>query len=457
MSRALLIDVGSTFTKVASVDLEEGILLGTSRSCTTVEEDVNIGLQQAISCLPEEARSGVSFSLACSSAAGGLRMICIGLVPELTAEAGRKAALSAGAKMVGFFAYKISVKEIHEIETLKPDIVILSGGTDGGNSETILYNAQKLADSSLECDFVIAGNKSAVDEVCQILGSKKTTCTENVLPSLDVLNIEPAKAVIREIFLNHIIHAKGIDKIRSMAEILMPTPMAVLNAARLIAEGNGKEAGLGELLIVDVGGATTDVHSVATGHPAEAQMIVKGLPEPYVKRTVEGDIGVRYNADTLIGLITAGKDEGIDRTVFCQEAHDFTSCIDRIPSSDEEMFMDAYMAKVAVRTAVGRHAGSVQHFYTSLGEVQVLKGKDLRGVKTVIGTGGPLVFNSHHRMILEGSLYSLEEPFSLRPTAPEFYIDDRYLLYGVGLLAERYPEAALKLIKKNLRREPYGV
>ncbi len=452
MMKALLIDVGSTFTKVASIDVEEGLLLGTSRSCTTVEEDVNIGLERAISCLPEDARSGISFSLACSSAAGGLRMISIGLVPALTAEAGRRAALSAGAKMVGFYAYKLSEKEILQMEALKPDIILLGGGTDGGNSETILYNAQKLADSSLICDIVVAGNKSASDEVCRILRKKKTTCTENVLPYLDVLNIEPAKAVIREVFLRNIIHAKGIDKIQSMAEMLMPTPMAVLNAARLIAEGNGKEPGLGELLIVDVGGATTDVHSVASGHPTETNMVMKGLPEPFVKRTVEGDIGVRYNADTLIGLIEDGKDEKIDRPSFCKEAHHFTSCVDRIPSNDDEMFMDAYMAKVAVKTAVERHSGYVESFYTPAGQIQVLKGKDLRGVKTVIGTGGPLVFNSHQKMILEGVLYSEENPFSLRPTSPQFFIDSQYLLYAIGLLSERYPQAALRLIKRHFAK-----
>jgi uncharacterized protein (TIGR01319 family) len=452
VKKGLLIDIGSTFTKVALVDVEEGILLATSRTCTTVEEDVNMGLERAISLLPLNARLRIDFALACSSAAGGLRMVSIGLVPSLTAEAGRKAALSAGAKMVGFFSYKLSEKELHEVESLKPDIVLLAGGTDGGNSETIIHNARKLAESSLRCDFVIAGNKSASDEVCQILKSKEAVCTENVLPSLDALNIEPAKQMIREIFLRKIIYAKGIHKIQSKAEILMPTPMAVLSAARLIAEGAGKESGLGELMIVDVGGATTDVHSVATGHPLEGNIVAKGLPEPYAKRTVEGDIGVRYNADTLLCLIAERKDGQIDPTVFCKEAEDFTSCIDRIPSNDHEMFMDAYMAHIAVRTAVERHAGFVETFYSPSGRIQVLKGKDLRNITKVIGTGGPLVFNSYRKMILEGSIYSKENPLSLRPVNPQFYIDSQYLLYGIGLLAERYPEGALKLIKRNLQK-----
>ena len=249
--------------------------------------------------------SDFACKLSSSSAAGGLGMVTIGLIPELSAEAARRAALGAGAKVIKVYAFRLSGKEIQELESLNPDILLLAGGTDGGNADVILENAKKLALSRVHCPIVIAGNKVAADEVNAILSAagKPTLVTDNVMPEVNVLNVEPAREMIRRVFIERIIEAKGLKRAEAFVEgILMPTPTAVLKAARLLSQGTPREKGLGDLVIVDIGGATTDVHSIGLGSPCQAGFIFKGLPEPLAKRTVEGDLGIRYNATSILCL-----------------------------------------------------------------------------------------------------------------------------------------------------------
>ena len=121
------------------------------------------------------------------------------------------------------------------------------------------------------------------------------------MPEFNVLKTEPARAAIRQVFIERIVHAKGIDRARRRMfdAVLMPTPAAVLEGARLVADGVEGRPGLGTLLVVDPGGATTDVHSIAPGRQRPA-WCRRGLPEPRVKRTVEGDLGMRHNAATIV-------------------------------------------------------------------------------------------------------------------------------------------------------------
>ena len=315
VATALLIDFGSTYTKLRAIDLERSEIIGAGQGPSTVASDINVGLQAALADL-EQRIGGLpdfKYRLASSSAAGGLRMVTVGLVKELTAEAARIAALGAGAKLIGTYAYRLTAGDIAEIEAQDPDILLLAGGTDGGNDEVILYNADVLACSALGCPVVVAGNRQATDEIAVTLASagKPAVSTENVMPEFNVLNIEPARAAIRQIFIDRIVHAKGIDKAAKMFDqVLMPTPEAVMEGARLLADGTSERQGLGPLLVVDIGGATTDVHSVATGDPTMEGAIQRGLPEPYVKRTVEGDLGMRHNAASIVEA--AGQDKLAD-------------------------------------------------------------------------------------------------------------------------------------------------
>ena len=319
MKLILLVDFGSTNTKVTAVDLDGEVVVGTAKSFTTVDTDINNGLNDALAKLYEKI-GAVDFAerYACSSAAGGLRMIAIGLVPDLTVEAAKKAALNAGAKVLKVFSYDLTKDDAEEIVRLNPDVVLLTGGTNGGNKNVILHNANVLAQISLGFPVVVAGNKSVLAEVDKILsktGKKVATC-ENVMPEVNVLNIEPAKESIRNIFLERIVRARGLSKTKELMEgIIMPTPSAVLTAATLLAKGCGSESGIGELIMVDVGGATTDIYSIATGEPRRGVLSYKGLPEPYAKRTVEGDLGVRYSSKFLVeevGMENIAKLVGFD-------------------------------------------------------------------------------------------------------------------------------------------------
>ena len=154
MKPYLLVDFGSTYTKVTAIDLEAETVLGTAQSSTTIEDDVRIGMNKALAELEE--KTGLKpddyvDKYASSSAAGGLNMISIGLVPALTLEAATRAACGAGAKVTGGYGFELSKSEVRKIVEANCDIIMLAGGTDGGNKQVILSNAEKLAASDIDC------------------------------------------------------------------------------------------------------------------------------------------------------------------------------------------------------------------------------------------------------------------------------------------------------------------
>jgi len=447
---ALLIDFGSTYTKLRAIDLENRLLLGSAQGPSTVSTDITLGMEVALGNLEDQLGRLPDFKyrLASSSAAGGLKMVTVGLVKELTAEAARLAALGAGARLVETFTYMLSKRDIRNLVAHEPDIILLAGGTDGGNSEVILHNAEMLAAANFVCPVIVAGNRSAADDVEDILrdSGSEVWVVDNVMPALGTLEIEPARAAIREIFIERIVHSKGLDRATGFFDsLLMPTPAAVLEAARLLSEGTREHPGMGPLLIVDIGGATTDVHSVASGDPGEGYVLQQSLPEPYLKRTVEGDLGMRHNAAAIIKA--AGRDTiaanagttpaGVDR--FLQL---ITDDLERLPQDNPERRFDAALARSAIQVAVTRHAGTMKIVHTVNGPVATQQGKDLSRLVTVIGTGGALVYGYDPSSILSGCRFNEDEPGSLRPRDPSLLIDSSYLLYATGLLAQVEPEAA---------------
>ena len=213
-SLAILIDFGSTFTKLVAVDLERAELLGRAQAPSTVATDVREGLLQALALLhvhhhvfddkPKDlAVLAGKTVLASSSAAGGLRIAVVGNVPGLTVEAANQAALGAGAKIVGSTAFKVSQQQIAEIEQLRPDMILLTGGVDGGDTATILHNARALANSALSLPVVVAGNQAIADDVAQLLqsGNKETLPVQNVMPKAGTLAVESAREAIRRLFM----------------------------------------------------------------------------------------------------------------------------------------------------------------------------------------------------------------------------------------------------------------
>ena len=449
----LLVDFGSTFTKVVAVDLSNIEVIAAARVPSTVGTDITLGLEEALKIIAET--TGITTlekreALACSSAAGGLRMVCCGFVPELTVKAANLAALGAGAKVVAGYSYKLTQQEVREIEALAPDILLLSGGTDGGDEQVIIHNARMVSSTGRAVmNIIIAGNKTTHDGLKNIFrnNSKNVIYTKNVMPEIGVLDAAPCNKEIRELFMKNIIQAKGIAKAKAIIkDVIMPTPSAVLEAARLISGGWKNEMGFGELIVIDPGGATTDVHSIAKGNPASPDIIMHGLPEPYEKRTVEGDLGSKYNLDRLLELAQEKETPpGFESIV--QKFH-----AGKLPKTKAEFECHFLLSRLMVEVAMERHAGKIEVVYGPTGERLLQHGKDLTGVKSVIGTGGPIIFSRNPREILEGIRFRDENPFSLSPKNPAFYLDERYILFAVGLLSQLEPVKALKLAKKYLKQ-----
>jgi uncharacterized protein (TIGR01319 family) len=444
----VFIDFGSTFTKVVAVDLDNEEIVARTRAPSTVATDITFGLREALD------RAGIGEldgrkALACSSAAGGLRMVCVGFVPEYTSAAANLAALGAGAKVVGRFSYELEEREVREIEELAPDIVLLTGGTDGGNTRVILRNARQLARTGgAVTNIVVAGNKAAYDEIRTIFDCRKRVIfTRNVMPEIGRLDLAPCNARIRELFLENIVQAKGIARARSIIrEVIMPTPAAVMEAAALISCGAGAAPGFGELLVVDTGGATTDVVSIASGAPRRSDIMTIGLPEPYEKRSVEGDLGLKYNLETLLEML-AGRE---------LPPH-FEDAVGKfreggLPETDDEVSGHRLLTRLAVEIAVGRHAGRVEEAYGPAGRMFVQRGKDLTAVDCVIGTGGALVFAANPGELLEAARSDADQPAVLKPEAPQLWLDGSYILFAVGLLGQSEPEKAVRLAWKYLEK-----
>lgn len=459
MSRYLMIDFGSTFTKLTAVDTEKEDIIATASHFTTVDTDINIGYENALKDLYAKIGGEIEFDkkIACSSAAGGLKMCAIGLVDEMTLQAAKMVCLSAGAKVELSFSHHLTNKNIEEIIRKKIDIIILTGGTDGGNTECVLFNQRKLAESGIKIPIIYAGDKDCQDEIIAIrdeYGMNEYIC-DNVMPRLNALNLTSSQEKIREVFLKNIIEAKGIKKIeKEIDKVMLPTPESVLRAADLLSEGYMHERGLGEIVLVDIGGATTDMYSMCSASAKRSDVIIKGLEEPYAKRTVEGDLGMRYSALGVLESLTEEEikminlDEGVDLKKELEYRHEH---VDTIPNNEHEVLIDRIMGRICVDKAMSRHVGKMQELYTPMGMVYNQYGKDLSQVRYVIGTGGVLVKNENPYEILKAAKYTPRKPMELRPVNPQFMLDADYILAAMGLLSEYDPLLALKIMKKHIK------
>ncbi|MBE6642028.1 MAG: MutL protein [Ruminococcaceae bacterium] len=462
MKNILLIDFGSTYTKLTAVDVEAEEILGTSASFTTIFTDINEGLRNALAILEKQiGKIEYDACYACSSAAGGLRMVTSGLVPELTGEAAKLASLGAGAKVVGVYAFQLTDEDIEEIKASKPDILLLVGGTDGGNTECITHNAKMMASLDPALPIIIAGNRTAVKECQSYLEGHEVYVCPNVMPKFGVLNAEPTQKKIREIFLDKIVEAKGLKKASELlSDIMMPTPSAVLAAMELLSKGCENELGIGELVAVDVGGATTDIYSIADGMPEHMNTVYKGLPEPYAKRTVEGDIGMRYSIQGIVDAAGIGRisslsgipeDRALELIAMLKENTDI------VPGDDKELeALDFALASCAIDEAVTRHAGSIYETFTMMGQTFVQEGKNLTKVGQIVVTGGSLIHTKRTVEIASNALATPNRPQSLKPRQADVWVDRKYIMAAMGLLSTHYPEVALRIMKKELEYHGYS-
>jgi len=453
----LLVDFGSTFTKLTAVDLEKEDIISTSKAITTVDTDITEGYEKALGLLYEIIGTNIQFEkvIACSSAAGGLKMAAMGLVEELTVEAAKRVCLGSGAKVELVLSHNINKSETQSIMDKNIDIILLAGGTNGGNSECVIHNAKQLAKSNVKAPIVYAGNKDAVDEISEILtaGNKDFYICDNVMPRLNALNTHSAKNTIKEIFVKNIIEAKGIKKIeREIDQVILPTPNAVLLAAELLSKGFDEEKGLGDLMITDVGGATTDMYSMGNGYPKQSNVILRGLDEPFAKRTVEGDLGMRYSSIGIVDSMTQSElshwtKQGID---IVSEAKKRKNNIEFISKTEYDYIVDDILAAKCIDTATSRHVGILEGVYTPLGMMYYQVGKDLTASSFVIGTGGVVISSKDPVKMLKNACKSEQKPTELRPTEPKYLLDKDYILSAMGLLSIEQPEIALRIMKKRI-------
>ena len=219
----LVAEIGSTTTVVNAFDHLESdnpVFLGQGQAPTSVKEgDVNIGLQAAIEDMKknlhiENEKLEYTNMLATSSAAGGLRMTVHGLVYDMTVKAAKEAALGAGANIHLITAGKLSKVDMIKLDRIKPNIILIAGGVDYGERETALYNSELIAASDLNIPVIYAGNIAVADDVKLIFEAyskeKNLHIVPNVYPKIDILNIEPTREVIQDIFEKHITEAKGM-------------------------------------------------------------------------------------------------------------------------------------------------------------------------------------------------------------------------------------------------------
>ena len=452
-SEALLcVDVGSTFTKAALVDGETGELLATTEHRTTLPDAEGRGdvLDGVDACRAELARrhpGAVDAEvLACSSAGGGLRIAVVGNEELVTAEAGRRVALSSGGKVVAVLAGGLEEFRLEALRSARPDVLLLVGGTDGGNSESLVADAEFLARAGWSGPVVVAGDVEAQETVAARLASAGTpyVLADNVVPRIGVLAPDAARRAIREMFLAHVIGGKGLSSRADFTAMVHgATPDLVLTGVEVLAAESGDD-----VVVVDIGGATTDVHSVVRLDPEDAGLSREVVATTPVTRTVEGDLGMRWSAVTTW---EAGHEAGLlgdDAAPAVRRSADPSF----LPTTATELHEDELIAATAATLALRRHVGRSRVVVGPDGRVVERTGKDLREVALLVGSGGVLRHADPETAdrILGGLTGVSPEGWQL-PEHPRIVVDRDYVLAAVGLLSERRPTAAAALARSLSR------
>jgi uncharacterized protein (TIGR01319 family) len=441
-SYAVCADVGSTYTKVAVVDLDGGRLVAAAAHATTVSTDVLHGLDAAVA----RATAGLGPKdlpwYVCSSAGGGLRLAVVGYEELVTAQAGHRVGLSAGARVVHVAAGRLDAAALAALRAARPDVVLLVGGTDGGDADVLTHNASRLARARWRIPVVVAGNVEARARVCEILTGRgvPVTASDNVLPRIGVLDPQPARAAIREVFLRHVIGGKRLSRGSRFAGLVRAaTPDAVLTGVELLADHTP-----GDLVVVDVGGATTDVYSVLTPDERQGGPAREVAGTLWRARTVEGDLGMRWSAPGVVRaaaaerLLADGEQVALAARAAARAADPAYLAVD-----PDERAVDRRIAALAATVALRRHARGESRGGRSA--------RDLRDVRMVVGSGGVLrhAAPGEGRAILEGVLGDHAGGWPL-PRAAGTVIDVDYVLAAGGLLAADHPSAALAVLRRHL-------
>lgn len=428
--RIACVDIGSTYTKAALVDVGTGTLLDTAQSPTTLD-DVVTGVLAATAGFPDAP------VLACSSAGGGLRLAVVGYEELISAEAGHRAALSAGARVVHVAAGRLDDAALAVLADVAPDVVLLVGGTDGGEASVLQHNAAALASAPLQgpsasmrvlgdsgvlrsVPVVLAGNAAVREEVAKVLrgGGLPVTLADNVLPDIGRLAPESARAAIRAVFLEHVIGGDRLSTDPRLRQwVTSVTPDAVLEGVTVLARETA-DADAPGVVVLDVGGATTDVYCVPDPDAEQASLGREAVGVPARRRTVEGDLGVSWSVDALRAAAAA---EGLPAP------------------ADDPLALGEAAATIALR----RHLRAEAAYGTG--------GASARAVGVVVLSGG--VFRHADPAAVDAVVTRLSADAGgagsvVSGTA--VVVDRRYVLAAAGLLAEEHPAAATGLVRELL-------
>ena len=432
----LVAEIGSTTTVVNAfkdLDSDNPVFWAQGQAPTSVMDgDVRIGLQGAIDDLCRKMdidKLEYDQMLATSSAAGGLKMTVHGLVYDMTAKAAKEAALGAGGIIHDITVGRLRRSDLARIKEINPNLILIAGGVDYGERDTAVYNAEMIRSLGLKTPVVYAGNIENQDEMKLIFDEESGQylyLVDNVYPKIDTLNVEPCRKVIQDAFEDHITHAPGMEHVREMVNgPIIPTPGAVMECTKLLYDC------IGDVMTIDVGGATTDVHAVTEDSDAVARILT--APEPKAKRTVEGDLGVYVNRMKVIESIGEEK-----LRQECQE--DLHIDLDEtlksyvaIPKTEDEFKLVERLTKEATLRAVERHAGQIRYVYGPSGRQTLAEGKDLTQVKYIVGTGGALTRLPHRVEIMKMIPKDNETGMKLYPSEAVKILVDNHPHPGQGV------------------------
>lgn len=449
---ALVAEIGSTTTIVNAfdkLDTDNPVFLGSGFAPTSIDQgDVTVGYNQAKANLMQNLKVSellAKETFASSSAAGGLKMSVHGLVYDMTVKAAKEAALGAGANLKMITSGILDEYQMEELKMSNLNIIMVSGGVDFGERKTALENAKKIAEMKLNIPVIYAGNIQNQNLVSKFFEENNQSqylyMSNNVYPKIDVLEVENTRKIIQDVFEKHIVQAPGMEHIKEIInEAIIPTPGAVMEASKLLQQA------LGDLITVDVGGATTDIHSVTEGKEEISKILI--APEPFAKRTVEGDLGVYVNKDNIISII------GLDKlmkelNLNEKELDDIIKEYQPIPNQ-EQLSLTEKLTEVAFDLSLKRHAGRLVYMFNSSGKVAYAEGKDLSNIKYVVATGGALTRLPSRKEIIS-SVLNKQNDLTLSPSKKtKILIDNDYIMASLGVLSKKHPEAALRLMLKSL-------
>jgi len=473
-SRIVATDCGSTTTKAILIERVEGgyRLRGRGEAPTTVEapfDDVTVGVLNAVGELeeitgrqflreskiaaPRQGEIGADLYLSTSSAGGGLQMLVTGVVKTMTAESAQRAALGAGAIVVDVVAVddgRQDHQRVAAIRSLRPDMILLSGGTEGGTIQHLLDTAELLVAADprprltrgFRLPVIFAGNSAAAEGVRAVLGDHFDLIVEpNLRPLLEQENLGPAREAIHRLFLEHVMaQAPGYDKLLTWTSApVMSTPRAVGEMVQLAAREEGAD-----VLAVDIGGATTDIFSVFGDQ---------------FNRTVSANLGMSYSVSNVM---TEAGVENIRRWLPAPIAdHEVRNRLRNkmirpttIPQSREDLLLEQAVAREALRLALAHHGAlasglkGVQQART-MADVftQTAGGASLMNMMSlglIIGSGGIL---SHAPRRAQAVLMMTDafQPEGITRLA----VDSIFMMPQLGVLASVLPEAAMAVFRRD--------